>query len=314
MMLQFAQVGAPATIRSYTERKKVMKDISRRTLLTTAGALAGGCALASPPSPHSLKDIGVQLYTVRDVIANGDPAEVLKTLDEIGFREAEVIWASLDKVWPGLRQTKMRPVSIHVDSELFKTENRGKLAAVIDTVRQHGFEYLVYPAVPRPERTAGMDRFKVLADTLNEAGAQCHKSGLRLCYHNHAFEFRPIGSSTPWELITTQTDKRLVGFELDVFWASVAGQDPVDMIKRYSGRFPLLHVKNKPEGMPVQFNETVPGSAFREVGNGVLNIAAILRTATDTGVKHFFVEQDQTPGNPVDSLRQSYNYLSKLKF
>lgn len=291
-----------------------MKDISRRTLLRTAGALAGSGALASPSSPRSLKTIGVQLYTVRDVIANGDPAEVLKTLDAIGFREAEVIWASLDRVWPGLRQTKMRPVSIHMDSELFKAKNRAKLTGAIGTVKQHGFEYLVYPAVPRPERTAGMDRFKALADTLNEVGALCHKSGLKLCYHNHAFEFRAIGSSTPWELITGQTDKGLVGFELDIFWLSVAGHDPVDMLKRYSGRVPLLHVKNKPDGIPVQFNETVPAGAFREVGNGVLNIAGILGAATDNGVKHFFVEQDQTPGNPVDSLRQSYDYLRKLTF
>jgi hypothetical protein len=136
----------------------------------------------------------------------------------------------------------------------------------------------------------------------------------RLPYANHAFEFRAIGSSTPWELITGQTDKGLVGFELDIFWLSVAGHDPVDMLKRYAGRVPLLHVKNKPEGIPVQFNETVPAGAFREVGNGVLNIAGILGAATDNGVKHFFVEQDQTPGNPVGSLRQSYDYLRKLTF
>lgn len=90
--------------------------------------------------------------------------------------------------------------------------------------------------------------------------------------------------------------------------------NPVDMLKRYSGRVPLLHVKNKPDGIPVQFNETVPAGAFREVGNGVLNIAGILGAATDNGVKHFFVEPDQTPGNPVDSLRQSYDYLRKLTF
>ena len=291
-----------------------MKNLSRRTLLKGAGAFPALHAWPARASQHSLKTIGVQLYSVRDLIANSDPAEVLKMLDQVGFREAEVIWASLDKVWPGLKRTKMHPVSIHMDSELFKSENRTKLIAAIDTVKQHGFEYMVYPAVPRPERTAGMDRFNALADTLNEVGALCQKAGLRFCYHNHAFEFRPIGSSTPWELITAQTDKRLVGFELDIFWASVAGHDPIEVLKRNSGRFQLLHVKNKPDGMPVQYNENVPPTAFREVGNGVLNIAAILRTASDTGVKHFIVEQDQTSGNPVDSLRQSYDYLSKLEF
>ncbi len=290
-----------------------MTAFSRRTLLKQAGALCAAPAWAAA-AQHTLSAIGVQLYTVRDVIANSDPAVVLKTLDQIGFREAEVIWASLDKVWPGLKQTRLQPVSIHMDSELFKPDNREKLTAAIDEVRKHGFKYLVYPAVPRPERTAGLDRFKALADMLNQVGGMCQKAGLQLCYHNHAFEFQPVGSSTPWEVITSQTDKRLVGFELDIFWASVAGHNPIDMLKQYSGRFQLLHVKNKPDAMPVQFNENVPESAFREVGNGVLDIAPILRAAAGNGVKHYFVEQDRTPGNPVDSLRQSYGYLTKLNF
>jgi sugar phosphate isomerase/epimerase len=288
--------------------------ISRRTLLRTAGALPPFRSLAAPADSHTLETIGVQLYTVRDLIDKGDPAEVLNALDRIGYRKAEVIWASLDKVWPALTKTRMRPVSIHMDSELFQPDKRAQLAAAIDTVKKHGFEYLVYPAVPKPERSAGLDRFWALADTLNEAGAQCRRAGLKLCYHNHAFDFRPIGSSTPWEVYMTRTDPGLVAFELDIFWVSVAGHDPIDVLKLNPGRCLMMHVKNKPSGMPVQFNEEVPDSAFREAGNGVLEIAAILRAATDNGVQHCFVEQDKTPGNPVDSLRQSYEYLRKLKY
>lgn len=291
-----------------------MKDISRHCLLKAAGALPALRTLVASSSQRSLKSIGVQLYSVRDVIANNDPAEVLKSIEKTGYREAEVVWASLAKVWPSLQGTKLKPVSIHMDSTFFQAGNRGKLTAAVNAVQQRQFEYMVYPAVPRPERTAGLDHFKALADTLNEAGTQCRKVGVQLYYHNHAYEFHSVGSSSPWEVLTTQTDPRLVNFELDVFWASVAGHDPAEMLKRYSGRFPLMHLKNKPDRMPVQFNEDVPHEAFKEAGGGVLNIPAILRTASDTGVKHFFVEQDWTPGNPVDSLRKSYGYLSKLKF
>ena len=288
-----------------------MNMITRRNLLQSV-AVVPVLAPALGAAGKSLPAIGVQLYTARDLIAQGQASEVIRTLDEIGYREAEAIWASLDDVWPSLSKSRLKPVSIHMDSGLFTAANRPKLAAAIEKVKKLGFEYMVYPAVPRPERTAGMDHFKALATMLNEVGGQCARAGLKLCYHNHAFEFQTIGSSTPWEAITTGTDPKLVAFELDIFWVSVAGHDPVEFLRRYQGRFQLLHVKNKPRGMSVQFNENVQPDVFKEVGEGILPIPAILRAALDTGVKHFFVEQDRTPGNPLDSLRRSYAYLDKL--
>jgi sugar phosphate isomerase/epimerase len=109
-------------------------------------------------------------------------------------------------------------------------------------------------------------------------------------------------------------DKSLAGLEMDVFWVSVGGHDPSELLKKYSGRVDLLHVKDKAQETPVQFNETVPKTAFKEAGKGVLDWPKILKTAHDAGVKHYFVEQDQTPGDPVDSLKTSYEYLRGLKF
>jgi sugar phosphate isomerase/epimerase len=102
--------------------------------------------------------------------------------------------------------------------------------------------------------------------------------------------------------------------ELDVFWASVAGHDPVELIKQHGDRIALVHLKDKAKDQPVQYNETVPPTAFKEVGRGSIDFPAVLRASTSAGVKHFFVEQDQTPGNPIDSLKISYDYLHKLKF
>jgi sugar phosphate isomerase/epimerase len=283
-------------------------SFSRRDLLLGAAAvLPFRSAFAA-----SLSNIGLQLYTVRFVIEK-EPAATLKAIDEIGYREAEATSGNLDKIWADLKQTKLKPVSVHIDNALFKPENKDKLSATIADVKGKGFSYAVYPYVP-PAARHGADTFKELADTLNRAGVECKKAGMKLCYHNHAFEYQTFGSQYGLEIMMDALDKSNVGLELDAFWASVGGHDPVELLEKYKGRVDLLHIKDKAEGTPVQFNETVPKTAFKEAGKGVLDWSKILKAAHSTGVKHYFVEQDQTPGNPIDSLRTSYDYLHALKF
>jgi sugar phosphate isomerase/epimerase len=260
----------------------------------------------------SLSTIGVQLYTVRSIVEK-DPAATLKAIDEIGYREAEATSGNLDKLWDALKATRLRPVSIHIDNALFKPENHDKFAATVADMKAKGFSYAVYPYVP-PALRHGQDTFKELADTLNRAGAECKKAGLKLCYHNHAFEYQQYGSQFGLEIMMDALDKSLVGLELDVFWASVGGHDPVELLKKYAGRVDLLHIKDKADGTPVQYNEMVPKTAFKEAGKGVLDWPKVLKAAHDAGVKHYFVEQDQTPGNPIDSLRVSYQFLHGLKY
>ncbi len=282
--------------------------LSRRDLLRGAAATLP----LRPTFAASLSTIGVQLYTVRNIIEK-DPAATLKAIDEIGYREAEATAANLDKIWAALKMTRLRPVSVHIDNTLFKPENQDKFKSTIADMKSRGFSYAVYPYVP-PLLRHGADTFKELADTLNRAGAECKKAELKLCYHNHAFEYQQYGSQFGLEIMMAALDKNLVGLELDAFWASVGGHDPVELLKTYSGRVDLLHVKDKAQGTPVQYNEIVPKTAFKEAGKGVLDWSKILKAAHAAGVKHYFVEQDQTPGNPIDSLRVSYEYLHGLKF
>jgi len=260
----------------------------------------------------SLPAIGVQLYTVRSIVEK-EPAGTLKAIDEIGYREAEATSGNLDKIWADLKQTRLKPVSVHIDNALFKPENKDKFSSTIADVKGKGFTYAVYPYVP-PAARHGADTFKELAETLNRAGAECKKAGLKLCYHNHAFEFQQFGSQNGLEIMMDAVDKSTVGLELDAFWVSVGGHDPVELLNKYKGRVDLLHVKDKADGTPVQYNETVPKTAFKEAGKGILDWPKVLKAANAAGVKHYFVEQDQTPGNPVDSLRVSYDYLHALKF
>ena len=153
-----------------------------------------------------------------------------------------------------------------------------------------------------------------LGETLSKAAEMAQKLGMQLCYHNHAFDFEPSGDGTLLDVLFQGTDPKLVGLELDIMWAQVAGLDPVSVLEKYGSRVALLHLKNVAGGIEKRYNETVPREAFREVGNGVIPIPAVLAAAARLGVKHYFVEQDQTPGDPLASLRESYSYLKTLSF
>jgi sugar phosphate isomerase/epimerase len=283
---------------------RAMYNLTRRSFLSTTTAAAIASAAGVPSS------LGVQLYTVRSVLPE-KPLETLKAIEQIGYKEVEATLAGLDKIWPSLQQTRLKPVSLHLDGAMFLTKT-DELAPALDDAKRRGFRYVVMPYIAPNDRD-GLDLMHKLAETLNQAGEKCRAAGLRLCYHNHAFEFEPVGSTTRMDVLLAETDKRLVGIEVDVFWVSVAGQDPVEFLKKHAGRVPLVHLKDKAQGTETRFNEGVPRTAFKEVGSGVLDFAAILRAASTAGVEHYIVEQDQTPGDPVESLRKSYDYLSKLR-
>ncbi len=223
--------------------------------LTRRGLFAAAAATAAALQAKTLKKVGVQLYTLRSII-DAEPAKTLEALEKIGYREAEVIRGNMDKIWPSLLKTKLKPVSIHMDTALF-TKKQSELGPALDDAKKRGFKYVVCPYIAPADR-GGVDVIKKLAETLNRAGEKCHSNGLMLCYHNHAFEFEPFGGKTLLDVLMAETDKRYVGLELDIMWSSVAGVDPVSVLKQYAGRVPLMHLKNKASGTEKLYKETVP--------------------------------------------------------
>jgi sugar phosphate isomerase/epimerase len=284
-------------------------NVSRRSFVASSIAAASAHALAG----KTLKSIGAQLYTLRGII-NDKPLEVLQELEKIGYTEVEVIKGNMDKVWPALTQTKLRPISLHLDTRMF-TVDQDKLGPALDDAAKKGFKYLICPYIAQQDR-GGDDVIKKLADNLNKSGEKVKQAGGMLCYHNHAFEFAPSdsGKGTLLDLLMANTDPKLVAMEFDIMWSRVAGVDPVSILQRYKGRVPLVHMKNVSGNVKPQFNEKVAKGDFMEVGKGVINIPAVMKAASKAGVKHYIVEQDQTPGNPLDSLRGSFEYLSKLNY
>lgn len=280
-------------------------------MITRRQALAGA-ASAALLSAKKLKSFGAQLYTLRSII-DAKPLETLQSLESLGYREAEVIRGNMAKIWDSLKQTKLKPVSLHIDTSYF-TRDIDKLNPTLDDAKAKGFSYVVCPYIA-PQDRGGVEVIKKLADTLNKAGERVKAAGMHLCYHNHAFEFEPVAGTgdTLLDVLMKNADAKLVGLEFDVMWSQVGGVDPIRIFEKYKGRIPLVHLKNVTK-LPVQYNERVPREAFKDVGSGVIDMAQVLKAAEKAGSKHYFVEQDQTPGNPLDSLKLSAEYLQKLNY
>jgi sugar phosphate isomerase/epimerase len=287
-----------------------MSASTRRAFLAQTAAILpiAQAALLAREALHK-DNLGVQLYTVRNVI-DADPLKTLKAIQDIGYAEIEAVYADLPHIWSALEKTQLKAVSVHVDAKLLLAGG-SELDDAFGKLRQRGFHYAVFPYLDESLR-GGLDVYKKLAATFNKIGEQAKAHGLTFCYHNHAFEFQPMDGTMPLNILLNETDKNLVSWEMDIFWVSVSGHDPVKLLKEHGDRVKLLHLKDKARGFPTQYNEHVPKSTFKEVGHGSINIPAVLAAAASTQVRHYFVEQDQTPGDPVNSLRESYQYLTSV--
>lgn len=303
-----------------------MSEMTRRDVMRLA-ALGGAAAwMGAGVTAKAPETLGVQLYSVRDLMGK-DPAGTLKAIADIGYREVEALRAGLPKTGALAKAAGLSPISVHVDTPLItgnwdawqfmrKAVPEGfDLAAVIDEAKSVGAKFLVCPYLMPGERPKDAAGFSALAATLNRAGEQITKAGLTFCYHNHAFEFAPLADGrTPLDLMMAETTPELVKLELDVFWTSVAGHDPVAVMKKYTGRVPLLHLKDKKEGAPTAFEESqVPPATFVPVGSGAVDFRALLAAAPGAGVLHYFVEQDHAVGStPLEAIAASYRYLRSL--
>ncbi len=264
------------------------------------------------------KSLGAQLYTVRDVLPRGADT-ALKRIQDIGYTEVEAGRADLAMLAPICKKYGLAIPSSHLETGLvtgkreeWKLPPALTWEAAVEEAKSYGVEYVVIPYV-RPDERGTLDNWRAFCEKLNQAGETARKVGAPLCYHNHAFEFAGEPGHRLIDILLERTDPNLVSLETDVFWLSAAGQDPVEFLNRNASRVRLIHLKDKAKGTPVLFDEAkAKPSYFKEVGNGSLDFPAILRAAGNAGVAHYYVEQDHTPHDPVDSLRVSYQHLRAL--
>lgn len=286
---------------------------SRRSFIKSTSLLTAGTFMKPALFNKKTNYIGLQLYTVRDAMEK-DPAGTLAKVAQVGYNSLEgATYTGTEKFYgmsPAafaklLKQNGLIMPSSHY--RLGEEKTNGEISQgtmlhdwdrAVDDASAVGIKYMVCAFLSEQER-GDIDHFKKVADDLNKAGERCKKSGIQLCYHNHDFEFKSQGQTLPYNILLN-TDKDLVKMEMDIYWVSKAGKDPIEIINQHPGRFPLWHVKDM---------DNTPQKAFTEVGNGTIDFKKIFKYADKAGMKYFFVEQDKTPGDPFVSITKSYNYI-----
>ena len=255
--------------------------------------------------------MGVQLYTVRDQCQK-DFEGTLKQVAAIGYKQVEVY------DFYGKTAAEARKL---LDDNGLKAPSghwllprlRKSVDQCIDEAKTIGCEYIVMPILDAPERKS-LDQYKRHVAFFNKVGEQCQKGGIQFAYHNHNFEFQKFGETTAFDFLLKELDPELVKIEMDCFWVTHAGQDPVAFMEKHPGRFPLLHIKDLKAGNEptTELDAEKGASLFAEVGNGTIDWKRIFTAAPKGGLKHYYVEQDHCAGSPLDSIKMSYEYLSKL--
>jgi sugar phosphate isomerase/epimerase len=256
----------------------------------------------APRLPGSLNRIGIQLYTVRRDFQR-DVEGTLARVAEIGFKEVEFAGYPAG-VAPSLKAILDRLGLSAPSSHQGMQAIRSDWGRTLDDAAALGQRYIVVPSIGREERQT-LDGWKRVAALFNRAGEEARARRIQFGYHNHDFEFAPIEGTIGYDVLLAETDPQLVAMELDLYWMTRGGKDPVEYFAKHPGRFPLLHVKDM---------DATPERGFADVGKGTIDFRRIFARAKQAGVKHYFYEQDLTPGPPLDSARASYDYLKALRF
>jgi sugar phosphate isomerase/epimerase len=244
--------------------------------------------------------VAIQMYTLREE-SEKDFVGTLKKVAEIGYQGVEFAGyydmsaKELKKVIDGLGLTA---ASSHIPLEVLKND----LSKVITYQKEIGSSKIVCPFLAPELRTE--EGYSELIRTLNDIGKECSKEGLTLCYHNHDFELERLSSGkTALETIFDETNPEWVKAEFDIYWLTRAGENPVDWMKRYHDRTPLVHLKDM----------TTDGEKFfAELGTGGVDLNAVLQQGDQSNVDWWIVEQDKCKRYPFESIEMSMNYfLSK---
>jgi sugar phosphate isomerase/epimerase len=287
--------------------------LTRRRFSALAGA-AVGAAVAAPrmaeaAATRSGVEFGVQLYTVRNDIA--DLGRTLRLIHDIGYASIETYPMVYDRPAKELKAL-IEGIGLKAPSGHF---DYASLEEKVDYAAELGLEYMICPMIPRPLWDS-TDGFQKGAEHLNKAAAKARAAGLKFGYHPHNYEFKPFAgrpNERGIDVLMRELDPA-VRLELDIYWAVEGGADPMDLMKKYSQRMALIHIKDR---KPFNGSTYVPDAQhahFTEAGNGTVDWKAVLGEARRLGVKQFFVDQDGSDLPIEESLRVNWKYLSQLSF
>lgn len=254
------------------------------------------------------KTIGLQLYSLRDDFSK-DFDSTIKAVAEMGYNQAEAANYNNGKFY-GLSPTEYKnklnslgidPISSHTGmipgnvDEMNSQNVMDWWTQCIAAHKEAGMKYIVTPSMPRYKT---LDELKKACDFFNKIGKMCKEQGIKFGYHNHAAEFEKIEDKVWYDFMLENTDPNYVFFEMDIYWAVIGEQGPVEYFNRYPGRFKLLHIKDR-----------------KELGeSGLVDYQAVFNNAKLAGLENIIVEVERYSFAPKESVKISYDYLSNSPF
>jgi len=277
-------------------------NFDRRQFVALTGA--GLATLALPAgvrgcgSEAALLDrVGVQLYTLRSLLKD-DFEGTLARVAAIGYQEVEFAGyydRSAAEIRRVLDANGLAAPAAHIPIEAL----RENWPATLDDAETAGHRYLVVAWLAESDRGSVADLERV-AEQFSRAALEARQRGITFAYHNHDFEFAPVEGRLPYDVLLEACDPA-VQFEMDFYWITKGGQDPLQYFRRWPGRFPLVHVK-----------DMAADGKMVDVGQGAIDWARIFAARNQAGIKHYFVEHDE-PQDPLESVRVSYQFLKGLR-
>jgi len=286
---------------------------SRRIFIKQAAVAAAGAALipafACSPAAAASKTVGLQLYTLRELLPK-DVKGVIEKVAKAGYKEVETYGYTAEAGFWGLDAKSFKSLldanglkapSGHFGLEEFiKTGDKEILKPLLAGAAELNMEYFTCPYLPE-ELRPDLEGFKKVAGRLNEAAELAKQTGLQMAYHNHDFEFVKYGDTTGYDILLQETNKDLIQFEMDLYWVVRSGNDPKALFDKHPGRFVMWHVKDMDKT-----NNTIN----TEVGNGKIDFKSIYKHAKQAGLKHLIVEQENFSIDPFVSIKKSFDYVN----
>jgi sugar phosphate isomerase/epimerase len=281
---------------------------SRRGFLKASGALAAATVIGSDrlfAAPVGLP-IGLQLYSVRNLLPK-DFDGTLHQLAAAGYKEVEAA-GFFEKTAADFGNAMQKAGLKCISTHHALVQLKAQLDQLIEYGQALGLQYVIcsWAGVHRdPSRTGelNLDDWRYVADQFNAIGAKVKAAGMTFGYHNHIVEFGRENGTIFFDELLKRTDPKVVSFEMDCGWVVVGGHNPVEYLSKYPERFPLLHVKD----MVKQ-----PDGKWRNVvmGKGTIDYKPIFKAAT--GLKHYFIEQEEFEGDAMTELREDADFMRKL--
>jgi sugar phosphate isomerase/epimerase len=288
---------------------------SRREFLKMTAAGAVGAAFLSQYGCKSMPRIGLQLYTIRDAMTADVPGS-LKIVADVGYKYLELADYVNGKFY-NCAPTEFLKMVNDLGMEILSSHTQVEGAGVtLDNAKKMaedharlGVKYCLQPWIVEEMRTT-IASYQRMAANWNKIGQVMKEFGIQFGYHNHNFEFATVEGKVPYfDVMLAELDKDLVTMELDLFWTSKAGHNPVDIIKKYSGRFQLFHLKDM-YTREAPFYDVIK-TDIAPVGEGVINFKEILAAKDIAGMKYMVVEQDDSrAGTIFEDIKTSFTNLT----